>query len=214
MKSNMSINLSIKNGNKDLSQQLVKHLALEIRDYFENVFNKIKSKLSSIIIEAIKNSPEYQSLLNGKLKAEFGLPDSDNRINSILNFWENTSFEFSNVMATGNKLKGKFSLNMIQSDFADVLSLSESIFTTEKGTDLNWLEWLLLFGDKVIIKDYEVELGSNPRSRTGLAVMKKTLRGKWRVPPEYSGTINNNWITRSIDSVSSEIENLINRSLS
>lgn len=208
------IKLSIKQSTRDISAEIVKHMVSDIRNYFDKAFHSIKADLSSIIISSIRNSPEYNSLLNGQLKAEFGLPDSDSRVNTLLNFWENTSFESSTVIASGNKLKGKFSLNMIQSDFRDVLSLSEATLTTEKGTDLNWLEWLLLFGDKTIIKDYEVELGSNPRSRTGLAVMKKTLRGKWRVPPEYSGTINNNWITRSIDSVSSEIENLINRSLS
>lgn len=94
---------------------------------------------------------------------------------------------------------------MIQSDYTDVLNSSAAVFKTEKGTDLNWLEWLLLFGSKTIIKDYEVEFGYNPRSRTGQAIMRGVKRGKWSVPYEFSGTQNNNWITRAIDSVESDI---------
>lgn len=209
----LSIKLQVDATTKQIGNDIVKHLVGEVREYFDDSISKIKDAIVQIITDAITNSPEYISLVNGQLKAEFGLPDSENRVNALLDFWQNTYIEFSNVVATGGKLKGKFTLNMIKSDFSDAINLPEAIFTTEKGTDLNWLQWLLLFGDTTIIKDYEVELGANPRSRTGLAVMKKTLRGKWRVPSEFSGTINNNWITRSIDSVSAEIENLIQSSL-
>ena len=82
-------------------------------------------------------------------------------------------------------------------------------FKQYKGTDLNWLEWLLLFGNKTIIRDYVVEFGDNPRSRTGRAVMKGVKSGKWGVPPEFAGTKNNNWITRAIESADSEINSIL-----
>lgn len=211
--SNISINFKLKQSNSTIEKNILKALKPDVEVYFGNVFSKINNQLSDIVINAIKAAPEYGSLLNGDLMAEFGIPDSSSRLNTILDFWKNIKFEYKRTSIKNNKLEAKFILNMIRSDYADVLSLPESSFITEKRSELNWLEWLLLFGKKTIIKDYTVVLGPSPRSRTGMALMRGVKNGKWSVPSEFAGTKNNNWITRAIDSVDDQINKLLLESL-
>lgn len=207
--SNIRGKITIVETNAQIENKILRALKPELNKYLEKVFNKAKSKIVNAVVKAIKSMPEYQSLLSGDLKYEFGLPDSDSRIENILNFWKNITADFKKVSINGNKLSGGFTISMIDSDYSDVINSSAAVFTTEKGTDLNWLEWLLLFGNKTIIRDYVVEFGPNPRSRTGRAVMKGVQSGKWSVPTEFSGTKNNNWITRAIESADSEINSIL-----
>ena len=207
--SNIRGKIFIVETNAQIESKILRALKPELNKYLEKAFNKAKSKIVNAVVKAIKSTPEYQSLLSGDLKYEFGLPDSDSRIENILNFWKNITADFKKVSINSNKLSGGFTISMIDSDYSDVINSAAAVFTTEKGTDLNWLELLLLFGNKTIIRDYVVEFGDNPRSRTGRAVMKGVKSGKWGVPPEFAGTKNNNWITRAIESADSEINSIL-----
>lgn len=207
--SNLRGDIFIVESNSEIESKILRALKPEINKYLEKVFAKTKLKITDAIINAITNSPEYNSLISGDLKYEFGLPDSDSRVNSLLNFWKKINTDYKSISISNSKLSGGFTISMIQSDFSDVINSSAAVFTTEKGTDLNWLEWLLLFGNKTIIKDYVIEFGANPRSRTGRAVMRGVQKGKWSVPNEFAGTKNNNWITRAIDSADSEINSIL-----
>jgi hypothetical protein len=201
--------LQIKETDAKISRDILQALLPQVDLYFKKIFKNVSGKIEALVINAIMAAPEYGSLLSGQLKAEFGLPDSDTRVNAIVDFCKKIQVSYKDVKVSNNSIKGGFTINMIKSDFSDILSLSVASFTTEKGDTLNWLEWLLLFGNKTIIKDYTVQLGPNPRSRTGMAVMKGVISGKWGVPNEFAGTISNNWITRSIDSVDSQIQKLL-----
>lgn len=210
---NIKGSLKIVENTSQINKALLSALLPQVDSYFKNVFDKVSNKIQNIVIESIKAAPEYSSLANGTLKAEFGLPDSESRVSNIIDFWKNIIVQYKPIKVKNNILSGNFIISMIKSDFSDAISLPAANFTTEKGSQLNWLEWLLLFGNQTIIKDYEVELGPNPRSRTGLAVMKGVISGKWSVPADFAGTINNNWITRSIDNAEGQINKLLLDSL-
>lgn len=205
--------IKIKETENEIKKKILNALKPEVNKYFRGVFNSIKSQLSDIVINSIRSSPEYDSLVSGNLKYEFGLPDSDSRVDAILNFWQKLEFDYKGVVVSGSQLKASFVLNMIPSDFSNVINSSAANFVTEKGQKLNWLEWLLLFGNQTIIKNYEVEFGPNPRSRTGQAVMRGVINGKWNVPYEFAGTIEDNWITRAIDAAQNDIDKLISNSI-
>lgn len=211
--SNLRGNIFIVENTNEIESKILRALKPELNKYLEKIFQKIKPKITETITNAIINSPEYNSLLSGDLKYEFGLPDSDSRVASIVNFWKKINTDYKSLSINGNKLSGGFTINMIDSDYGDVINLPAAVFTTEKGTDLNWLEWLLLFGNKTIIKDYVIEFGVNPRSRTGRAVMRGVQKGKWSVPSEFAGTKNNNWITRAIDSIDTEINSILKEAI-
>lgn len=204
--SNISISFNIKETEANLVYTILNVLKPEVDKYFRDIVTAVQPKIIQLVTDAIIRAPEYDSLLNGRLKAEFGLPDSGSRVDTIISFWQKIEVVYKKMSIIGDKLQGGFALQMIPSDFNDVINLPEATLITEKGTDLNWLEWLLLFGNQTIIKDYTVKMGPNTRSRTGLAIMTGAIAGKWGVPSEFAGVQSNNWITRAIDSVDSEIE--------
>lgn len=205
--------LKLEESTGEINKKILEALLPQVEKYLKKLFNKVSEQIKVVVIEAIKQAPEYQSLLTGQLKAEFGLPDSEARVNSIINVWNNLTVEYKDTKISRGSLYGGFKISMIPKDFSNVLTLEASSFTTEKGTQLNWLEWLLLFGNKTIIKDYTIQLGPNPRSRTGMAIMKGQLAGKWSVPNSYAGTANNNWITRAIDSADDAINEILSKAL-
>lgn len=211
--SRIKINLEVKSTDSYIYKKILQGLKPQVNSYLSNIFEKVKPKIIGLVQESIRNSPEYLSLQSGQLKAEFGIPDSDTKLSTLLDFWKNITAKYTPVAIKGDSLIGGFSISMIPSDYSDVLSSSAATVVTEKNQTLNWLEWLLLFGNKTIIKDYTVELGSNPKSRTNMAIMKGTVSGKWSVPHQYSGTQDNNWITRSIDNISNDIEKLFIKEL-
>jgi hypothetical protein len=177
------------------------------------VSRKLQPEIRKIVKQGFISSPEYRSLLSGDLKYQFGIANSYSSVEQILNVWDNLEVKFDPPKIKGNQIIGGLQISMINSNYNDVLRLSGSVVETKKGQKLPWLEWLLLLGDKTIIRDYEIFIGANPDSRTGGAVMKKVVGGKWKVPSQFSGNPNNNWVTRVLDSVSDEIDKAIKKAV-
>ena len=191
-----------------ISNNIATALLPQVKAYFQKSILGLDEKIAEIIINSIMSQPEYGSLISGTLQYEFGIPESSSRISEILNrIRENRIVQIKNPTISGSKINASIKIQMVQNDFDDLISLGASKVVSEKGTDLNWLKWLLLEGDTIIIGDYHVVLGASPRSRTGMAVMVRG--GSWRVPPEYAGNIKNNWITRAIDGASEQINKTI-----
>jgi len=68
---------------------------------------------------------------------------------------------------------------------------------------------LLLYGGQIIVRNYRVKMGSNRASRTGMAIMVESPGDSWRVPPEFAGTSNNNWVTRALSKIDDKILDII-----
>jgi hypothetical protein len=209
--SNLSFGIKLTESNKVISDAILRAMLPDVKKYFNRRFNQVKNTIVPTIINSIQKQPEYESLLNGTLKAQFGIPDPGSRLSNILSTIENSVIIKEKTIAiTGNQIKGGIKLQMIQSDFNDLISLGDATVITEKGTDLQWLQWLLLEGDTIIISDYSFVAGPFESSRTGMGIMRYS-GGSWRVPPEFAGNIKNNWITRAVDAALSEIENSIEK---
>lgn len=207
MSSKLSFDLKLTESNSTISRNILQALLPDLNKYFDKISSNIRKNISSILINHIKSQPEYDSLLSGKLMAEFGIPDAASRLSGILSTIENGSVvKTKPLRISGSQINGSVKLEMIQKDFADLLSLGEASFTTEKGSNLEWLRWLLIEGDTTIIADYTFVLGPSPSSRTGMGIMRQFGGSSWRVPPEFAGSVNNNWITRAINSASADIE--------
>ena len=102
---------------------------------------------------------------------------------------------------------------MIQQDYSDVLSSTYASITDKNtGSVVPWLYWLLLGGGGILVENYEIKIGPNPRSRSGNAIMVSSSKN-WRMPADYVGLADNNWVYRAIGSLDSEIENMIQKKL-
>lgn len=196
---------------KKILSACVKELNIAFPKAVHGIESDIQNRIKTIFVD----SPEFKALTenNGLLRYSFGLPQSDAIIacDAILNELANSiHVEFKQFRVAGNKVNGGIRVYGFLADFSDILGLPTSSTTTLKGDQLDWLEWLLIEGDKVIISDHNMVLGNNfPTSRSGGAVMIKVNGSAWRVPPQYSGTKNNNWITRALDDAASFVEALI-----
>jgi hypothetical protein len=205
--SKLTFNMGLVGSNSSIGRDMLQALLPDLQKYFNKVYREIQINIPRILIFHIKSQPEYSSLLSGKLMGEFGLPDSASRLSNILSTIESGAIVQSKpITISGSRIKGSIRLQMVQKDFSDLLSLGDASFTTEKGANLQWLSWLLKEGDSIIIADYTFALGSFASSRTGMGIMREFGGSSWRVPPEFAGNINNNWITRAIDAASSDIE--------
>jgi hypothetical protein len=208
----MKFSFKIIDNNKNIYANILDSLIPDVTKYMDNGINIIKKNLGSIISRSIFNSAEYSSIISGDLKYELGLIDGASKIDGLINIWTNNiQYSYSRPTVTNNNIKSSFTASMIKSDFSDVLGSDYAIMTDSiRGYSLPWLKWLLLDGTAIIIDNYIVTMGYNKYSRTGGAVMTRT-GGAWRVPSQYSGNFDDNWITRSIESSRDEIDNLLIR---
>lgn len=209
----MEYSINILESTSTISNKILKALSKEVDKHFKKAYNKCRKEIVNTVVTAIKSHRTYNSLISGELKGEFGLNNATNRVNEILQFWKYLDLEYKKPVIRSQQIIGSFSLSMIRSDYSDVLSSAAAVVVTDKGVSLEWLRWLLLFGDKTIIKDYEVKLGPHPNSRSGNGIMISKGGSRWNVPSGFAGVAKKNWITESIDSVESEITNLLQSAL-
>ena len=198
----------------DSSQKIEKNILAasekEIKTLFQRAKPKIESEIKQLIVEALSSCPEILSLKSGQLKYDFGLviDPADDIIYSVAN---STHVIFKNFRFTKQEVKNVFSVYIQSSTFNNLLNLAVANVITENGEVLPWLEWLLTAGDAVVILDYSVEYGRNSNSRTGNAIM--VPGGFFRVDPKYSGTVENNFITRALEKYPPKIEEIIRRNI-
>jgi hypothetical protein len=196
----MPLTIKILESNSEISRRILKSLAKSLNDAAMSALPEIIQQIKKIVKAKIEGSREYGELKGGRLQGELGVPNSPSRLSTITEIW----------------ITGGFSIGMIKKDWSDVLSSPESSYITDKGKNIPWLEWLLIAGDKTIIDDYvfSPNITEGARSRTGLGIMKQAVKRRWRVPSEYAGTTQNNFVTRSLDGIADDVINIISKEIS
>jgi hypothetical protein len=192
----MSLSITI----TDSIDSITRNVNVAIADYINKLIrskeNVLISSAKRLVDEWVSNQPEILSLKSSSpasLVGVFGIPgNTDNIVNTIVSSVVNSiSIKF---VPYSKNLKGGLELNFQPANFANLLSLPEGHTRIQNG-DLHWLDWLLKRGDNIIIVNYQY----NPTSglgRSGLGNM--VAGGSFRVPPQFSGTEDNNFITRAL----------------
>lgn len=210
----MRYKVTLLESNKDISDQILQSISYHVSSTIDKIIPTLSSKIKSIVQVALESEPEYSSLKNGDLRKQFGISNTSNVDIVIKNLVSTLQIIKNPINFSSTGIKGGFKLTMIpSSDFGGVLGDdSASVVDGERGYSLPWLEWLLLKGNDILVRNYSVRYGSYSQSRTGEAIMVKD-ETNWRVPPEYIGTITNNWTTRAMDRVANDIETIIQSTL-
>lgn len=210
----MNISVKILETTSQISNLIANTLKPEVDKVLSIAGKKSVEKIKPLLADGLRSEPEYQSLTSGKLRLEFGIPNPGS-IDSIINKLADTAtVEVSSSKITSNGISGNFRVTALKSDDMNGL-LSDNdavVIDAERGYTLPWLSWLLYEGNKPVVKNYQVRLGNNPFSRTGMAIMVDSP-DSWRVPPEFAGTVNNNWTTRAIDRISNQIIDILRKSI-
>ena len=199
--------------NSEIISKILQEFARQLNPILGKAAVNATKKFKILVGQALRQQPEYSSLMTGELRLEFGIPDASSVESIIDKLSETVSITNTNVIVKGSSLNGGFKLTALEKSTANgTIDDSDANVSDSKGYSLPWLKWLLYEGNNTIVKNYEVKIGPNSNSRTGMAIMVKSV-GDWRVPPSFAGTINNNWITRAIDSVANSVPKLLQQSL-
>ncbi len=199
----------------ETTKQITKKILIEIRDQLRKVFPitlpRLQLETRKLVRQAIQRQPEYISLLGGTLQGELGVPESGRRLSVILDtYMDSIVVKLLPIIIRVRTMTVKIVIKF-DSQFIELLSLSEAAYLTEKGETIPWLRWLLIEGDLTIT---EYTFNTVPSgvidkySRTGLGLMFKRKGGRWSMPTAFRGTIGNNFITRAIASIQPELDRL------
>ena len=196
----------------DFNANVVREVSKKVKRESATIKTTVNDQVRKAVREALVSTPEYQSILQGKLKAELGIPNSNARIIAVIDTWVNNIVV---TVKTGTTPLLLIYIGIIKSDYSDVLSLPQAQYTykSKRGEgEIPWLKWLLLEGDIRIITRYE--FSNNPKgSRTGMGIMISKEKGTWQVPPEFSGTSVDNFATRALGNIGNVIDKIVERAI-
>lgn len=165
---------------------------------------KVRNQIRPLVSTALLASPEILSLQSGILRAEFGLerdPSAD-IVEAIVNSLKVQYFPISSKNLTGG-----IRVIMQPASFSNLLSLDVAQQPIEGGS-LPWLEWLLTLGDSIIIANFGVQFGAFQDTRSGQARMNSKF-APYKVNSAFSGTRDNNFITRAVERIEPDITRII-----
>lgn len=198
----MSISFRVTDSVSQLEKAFLEECRRVLDVAITNSFVDIKRRIGELVRQLVMNTPEYDSLLNGRLKVELGLKDSALALNQILQaLSQGITIDYHGLRLSGASVVGGFNVGLVKDNFSDLIGLSYSSYTSGPNK-VDWLEWLLFKGDAIVITGYEIKYTYSQTSRTHSAIMIKGTGG-WRVPPQYSGTASDNFITRAFTDDSS-----------
>jgi len=198
---------------KDLINLLTKHF----NETLKSAQHGIKNEVKLVVSQALRKCPELVDLNMGELRGMMGLTSGkasaavDNIVMSVSNS--------INIETRGVNLRRGLNYNVVTitvqpSSFQNVIQIPQSIVSYyspryKKVVNLKWLEWLLFYGDRIVVSEFRFDANGRGRSRVGN--MKEIKGGVFRVPPYYSGTTNDNFITRALRS--SEVKQTIEKAI-
>jgi hypothetical protein len=192
----MTIKIKLLDSISSIEKNIKSATAEYMNDIVQKSQNGIINDIKSLIPSWIRSQPEIQSLLSSdpySLVGVFGITKSsativDSIIAAVLG---SISFKF---IKFNDSLKGGFTVNIQPITFSNLLQLPDG-YTNYSGGSLHWMDWLLLRGDETIIANYQY----NPKTGIGRSNLGNMVTGgSFRVPPQFSGTAENNFITRAL----------------
>ena len=197
---------------------LLKQFIEQINNRCRKAVNRIQTTIQAVVLDRLTNSPEYISMTtpNEELYKQFGITDPDKVTRLMNRFALSVKVKHIPLRLVGRGISRKPILTIRSADTVQDLidsPLSEASLT-RKNIMLNVMDWLCIAGDKTIISDFHYTLPNRYElrhfSRSG-GYMRKG--GRWRVPPQFSGTEENNFVTHSLDNVDKEIEQIIKQAI-
>lgn len=208
--------LSIKllESDNDIITKINKSIARRLNVLIKRRAKIVQNDIKRLIPSWISEQPEVISLnsdgTDGSLNAQFGLRPGQSAIviADIINAISESIFVHITPVSPVN-LSGGISFSIQPTDFKNLISLSSGIVVTEKLQQLHWLDWLLTEGDKVIITGYQYVPSDGGRSDGG--TMK--LGRSFRVEPSYSGTVDDNFVTRAFTGRDKQLATLLSKLL-
>jgi hypothetical protein len=206
----MKFSLKLLESDTEIRSQILNAMKSDLDAALTSTARSIKQDIFEIVKDALETEPEFSSLIAGELRKEFGIQDTSNVQIAVNNIANSIIIDKTPVSINNTGISGGLKISIINNrDYGGALGdQSALVVDDQRGYSLPWLEWLLLKGNQIIVRDFSVKFGSNANSRSGDAIMVPSS-SSWRVPPEFAGTITDNWTTRALSKIDDKITNII-----
>lgn len=179
-----------------LYEEIARALNSSITKNREKILLNIRLLAKTVLL----SSNTYNSLINGSLNYHFGFPGqtAQEQVNAIIDYVVN-KINLIHYRAKSNTtgINSGLQVNLYRGS-EQLLSLPSATIKVEE-LQIPWLQWLLTEGDSIIISGFSIKLEQGV-GRSGGGIMIANNAGSWRVPPEYAGTDEDNWLTRTLGS--------------
>jgi len=182
---------------KSVEDKIAKATAKVLNARVKKNKKSVTDKLFRSIPNWVVSQPEIESMLKegvpGSLNAQFGLLPG--QAVKFVDELTKAIIDATEVIVTpfGTNFTGSVAFNFQPVDFANLLKMNSTYLNLKNNIQVNWLEWLLKRGDSIIVVGYHY-FPNVGNGRSGGGTMQQGLA--WRVPPEFSGTSKDNFVTR------------------
>lgn len=193
-----------------IEKDIKKGLVIELNSLLDKNRDRATKRLKTNIAYWVSVQPEMESLKASSvpysLNSVFGInSNADAIVQTIANSVANSiKIDFTRI---DKNFKGGITFNVQPESFQNLLGLQSGHVITENGSDLHWLNWLLTAGDSVVVAGYQYDASGTGRSGVG----SMAGGGSFRVPPQFSGTISDNFVSRAFVGKQREIINIISK---
>lgn len=207
----MSISIKLLESNREIQKKIFDTIFEEIDRKLRKNKAKAEAKIKLMIPGWIAEQPEVDSILAegmlGSLNAQlgFGAGTSIRHIEAIKNGIVNSIYAEIDFK---KNLTGGITFYIQPIDFSNLLGSPWAFIATESAP-LSWLNWLLIQGSRTIIVDYEYKPDFAGRSGGGIMIGGSV----WRIPPQFAGTVDNNFITRALQNRDKELQSVMEEAL-
>jgi len=205
-------------GIKSLTSAISKLVDEKLNQLYNKTKNEIVETSRNVIRGALKNHDTYTLIANGVYNNHLGFYPGTGEsrmltiVETVVNTLDIKLIRFKNVL----KIEAFIDYATLYSlNEAKVINDSKRAGVGKTEAVLDWLEWILEAGGKVVVQNYHIDIddySNSTRSRSGEAIMVE--RGQWSVPSDIQGTVSNNWITQSFEDAEKKLSPAIKRIIS
>jgi hypothetical protein len=205
----MTLTIKLLESNSDIEKKIKTAIAEELNALIKKNFKTAQKRIESSVSGWVTSQPEVQSLLRegvpNSLHAQFGLQAGQGLLSSIEVVNAIIASIEVRVRRVDAKLNTGIDFNIQPENLRNLLGLPSGFTQTEDQDILPWLTWLLLEGSNTIVYGYTYVPDLSGRSGGGTM----EAGGSWRIPPEFSGTIDDNFVTRALSNRDKELEGIL-----
>jgi len=195
---------SIKVDQSQMNKAVLEATKYTLNEMLRRAVSGINRDIHSMIDSMINGSFEAKSIVSGELQHQLEIKNGHEVINDILTILsQSVTCTIVPMTSSSNSLKGGLKITVFKDALEKIINLQSGIYQT-KFNEVPWLRWLLTQGDSIIIFSVHTTANNNTSpansqtnspSQSGIA--KLEAGGGWRIPPQFAGTEDSNWITKT-----------------
>ena len=198
--------VELKESPERFEQIILEAIGKKIDKAFGKAYTKIVQETKTLVHQALSKSDVIGELTDGsQLRGELGLTSGLSRsaAQAILEGVSNSvQAEYRSVRIKPTSSTGGLTFYIQPENLSNVIDIAQAQISYyskryKKAVKLDWLDWLLTQGDRIIVAKFHFEPKAG-RGRSGVGEMKK--EGMFKIDSQYAGEIGDNFISRAITS--------------